>query len=421
MPEQEFYMDDVIDIRQVIRTLLRYRGWIVALTLGAAVVALVVSLLLPPTYEATALAVMTPTQYKLQFDPRIETVINPVDMQIDVYTGLATSDDVVQKLFASLTPLPQGVENIADLQDALTVTGKNGLLTFTVKARSPEDASRVANAWVQIFVTQANRVYGTNDEEQLAFFQAQFSDAGKKLQAAEDALTEFVAQDKTSILQNRLDSLNNTQRNYLSTQNALLVARQDVESLLQKLESQTNTSTTEFSDQMSAFFLELRVFNGQGNYPVQLQLSDPASFSSLPLSEQKRTLRTVLTIIDRRMQDLDTELQALEPQILEMQAELKQAQLERDRLERELSLARDTYTALAHKVDETRIVTNDSVGQVRIASQALTPLKPVAPRKLLNTVLAGVVGAMLAIGGAFAVEWWREEGEQPVSEPVAAD
>ncbi len=421
MPEQEFYMDDVIDIRQVIRTLLRYRGWIVALTLGAAVVALVVSLLLPPTYEATALAVMTPTQYKLQFDPRIETVINPVDMQIDVYTGLATSDDVVQKLFASLTPLPQGVENIADLQDALTVTGKNGLLTFTVKARSPEDASRVANAWVQIFVTQANRVYGTNDEEQLAFFQAQFSDAGKKLQAAEDALTEFVAQDKTSILQNRLDSLNNTQRNYLSTQNALLVARQDVESLLQKLESQTNTSTTEFSDQMSAFFLELRVFNGQGNYPVQLQLSDPTSFSSLPLSEQKRTLRTVLTIIDRRMQDLDTELQALEPQILEMQAELKQAQLERDRLERELSLARDTYTALAHKVDETRIVTNDSVGQVRIASQALTPLKPVAPRKLLNTVLAGVVGAMLAIGGAFAVEWWREEGEQPVSEPVAAD
>ncbi len=422
MPEQDFYMmDDVIDLRQVIRTLFRYRNWIVALTLGAALVALVVSLLLPPTYEATALAVMTPTQYKLQFDPRIETVINPVDMQIDVYTGLATSDDVVQALFAGLDPLPQDVENIADLQNMLSVSGKNGLLTFSVKARSSQDAARVANTWVRIFVTQANQVYGTNDAEQLAFFQAQFADAGKKLQQAEDALTAFVAQDKTSILQNQLDALNSTQRDYLATQRALRVTRQDVESLLQKLDSQTNTDITLFSDQMSALFLELRVFNGQGNYPLQLQLSDPTTFSSAPVQAQKQTLRTVRDIIDGRLRELDSELQALEPQILSAQGALKQAQLERERLERELSLAKDTYTALAHKVDEVSIVTNDTVGQVRIASRALAPLKPVAPRKLLNTVLAGIIGAMLATGGAFVTEWWHEESETTVSEPLAAD
>ncbi|GAB4523970.1 MAG: hypothetical protein Fur0018_07150 [Anaerolineales bacterium] len=423
MQEDNVYFEDAIDVRRLLKTIWPYRNWVLALAFGAAVVTLLVSLVLPPTYEATALAVMTPSQYKLQFDPRIETVINPLDMQIDVYTGLATSDDMVQALFASLNPLPQGVENIADLQDMLTITGKNGLLTFAVKARTSQDAARVANAWVKIFVSQANLVYGINDSEQLAFFQGQLTDAGTKLQRAEDALTTFVAQDQTSILQNQLNALNDTQREYLSTRQVLRVTRQDAEALLQKLETQTNTDATLFPDQMSALFLELRVFNGQGGYPLQLQLSDPAAFSSASVAEQKRTLRTVRDIIDTRLQELDDALQVLEPKILATQAELKQVELERSRLERELSLAQDTYTVLAHKVDEVKIMTQDTVGQVRIASQALAPLKPVAPRKLLNTVLAAVVGATMALGGIFIVVWWREEDEpqKAASRPIAAD
>ncbi len=421
MPEEDLYFDDTIDVRRLIKTLWQYRRWIVALTFGAALAALLISMVLPPTYEATALAVMTPTQYKLQFDPRIETVINPVDMQIDVYTGLATSDNIIQQVFSGLDPLPVGVENIKNLRNMLDVSGKNGLLTFTVKARSPQDAARVVNLWVQTFVTEANRVYGTSDKEQLTFFQAQFADAGERLQQAEDSLTQFVAQDETSILKNRLDALNNTQRDYLATQRSLVVARQDVKALLTKLETRTDGAPADFADQMSALFLELRVFNGQGDYPLQLQLSDPLTFSDASLSEQKQTLRAMLDIIDSRLEELDTALQALEPQILATQGELQETQLERSRLEREVSLARDTYTALARKVDEVSIITQDSVGQVRIASTALPPIKPVAPRKLLNTAMAGLLGAMTAMGGALALEWWREEEPQGTSEPMAAD
>ncbi len=421
MPEEDLYFDDTIDVRRLVKTLWQYRRWIVALTFGAALAALLVSLVLPPTYEATALAVMTPTQYKLQFDPRIETVVDPVNMQMDVYTGLATSDNVIQQVFSGLDPLPVGIENIKGLRDMLDVSGKNGLLTFTAKARSSQDAARVVNLWVETFVTEANRVYGTSDKEQLTFFQAQFADAGERLQQAEDALTQFVAQDEVSILKNQLDALNSTQRDYLATQRSLVVARQDVEALLTKLETRTENAPTDFADQMSALFLELRVFNGGGNYPLQLQLSDPVTFSDASLSEQKQTLRAILDIIDSRLEELDTELQALEPQILATQGELHETQLERARLEREVSLARDTYTALAHKVDEVSIVTQDSVGQVRIASTALPPVKPASPRKLLNIVIGGMLGAMVSMGGALALEWWREEEPQESSEPMAAD
>jgi uncharacterized protein involved in exopolysaccharide biosynthesis len=224
MNEESLYLDEMIDLRRMLTTLWCYRRWIFGLTFGAAVAALVVSFLVPPTYEATALAVMTPTQYKVQFDPRIETVINPVDMQIDVYTGLATSDGVLQQVFSSMEPLPLGVENIEDLREILSVNGRNGLLTFTAKAHLPQDASRLVNSWVQIFVDEANRVYGTGDTGQLTFFKTQLEETANALQAAEEAMTEFTSQDKSVIVQNQMASLQQSQKDYLSEQRSLASA-----------------------------------------------------------------------------------------------------------------------------------------------------------------------------------------------------
>jgi len=48
-------IEEEIDLREYVLILLKYWKWIAGLTLIAAVVALIVSLLLPPTYEATAL------------------------------------------------------------------------------------------------------------------------------------------------------------------------------------------------------------------------------------------------------------------------------------------------------------------------------------------------------------------------------
>ncbi len=421
MNEESLYLDEMIDLRRMLTTLWRYRRWIFGLTFGAAVAALVVSFLVPPTYEATALAVMTPTQYKVQFDPRIETVINPVDMQIDVYTGLATSDGVLQQVFSSMEPLPLGVENIEDLREILSVNGRNGLLTFTAKAHLPQDASRLVNSWVQIFVDEANRVYGTSDTGQLTFFKAQLEETAKALQAAEEAMTEFTSQDKSVIVQNQLASLQQSQKDYLSEQRSLASALQDLDALLAKMQTQDTSQPVDFSDQINALFLSLRVFNAGESFPLQLQISDPTTLSTMSAAEQRQMLSDIRAVIEGRVESLEDELSALEPRILALQAELQGYELERARLERELSLSRDTYTALSRKVDEVSIVTSDAVGQVRVASQALTPLKPISPRKLLNTVLAGIVGAMLATGGAFLIEWWQEEDKQPAVDPMAAD
>jgi uncharacterized protein involved in exopolysaccharide biosynthesis len=47
--------------------------------------------------------------------------------------------------------------------------------------------------------------------------------------------------------------------------------------------------------------------------------------------------------------------------------------------------------------------------EVRLATQALRPERPVARGRLMNTAIAGMLGLMVGTFGAFAVEWWRQE------------
>jgi hypothetical protein len=44
---------------------------------------------------------------------------------------------------------------------------------------------------------------------------------------------------------------------------------------------------------------------------------------------------------------------------------------------------------------------------VRLASAAAVPEEPVSPRKLLNTVVAGALGGIVAVIGVFISGWWH--------------
>ena len=103
-------MEEEIDLRAYVAVLIRYWKWIAGLALVAAVAAFVVSLLLPSSYEASAVVIITEPRYQMQFDPRFATV----DQWTPAYKAfptLATSDEVLQRVLASYTPPPEaGIE-----------------------------------------------------------------------------------------------------------------------------------------------------------------------------------------------------------------------------------------------------------------------------------------------------------------------
>jgi uncharacterized protein involved in exopolysaccharide biosynthesis len=378
---------------------------------AAAVVALVVSFLLPPTYEATALVIVRQPQYMMQFDPRFETLTQQPAYK--AYPDLARGDEVLEALFARLNPRPAEIETLRDLQER--VEAKAGtdpsVVRLTVRARDPQEAARIANLWAELFVAHANRVYGASDEE-LQQLEGQLAQAQAELEAAEQALIEFQARNQASILDARLDSLKSDQAHYLADQRAITYILQDIQALREQLARQPDERPASLADDLTTLFLQIKAFNAQASAPIQLQVNSAESLSNKSIGETMALLDDMAGALEAKSAEIGQRLEELQPQILSLQRQLQEIYTESDRLTRQRDLAKETYTALARKVEETRIAVQGAQSTARLGSRAAVPEKPASPRKLLNTAVAGALGLMLSVFGAFGVEWWRSGTEE---------
>jgi len=421
-------MEEEIDLRAYVLVLLKYWKWILGVTVAAAVTALAVSWLLPPTYEATALVVIKQPQYVSvkQSDSRFEILTQQPASK--AYPDLAEGDEVLEALFAQLNPRPAGVETLKDLRgmvDARAGTDPS-VVRLIVRSRDPGDAARIANLWAEIFMTHANRVYGAGDEE-LKRLEEQLAWAQAELEAAEQALIEFQARNQAGILEARLESLKSDQAHYLADQRAITYILQDIQALRGKLARQPDERLTSLADDLTALLLQLKVFNVQSLAPTQLselkgqgtivQASAPVqlhvnvnsveSRSNKTIGEMIAILDDIARALEAKSAEIGQRLEDLQPQILSLQKQLQEIYTESDRIIRQRDLAKETYTALARKVQETRIAVQGTRPTAHLGSRAAVPEEPASPRKLRNTAVAGTLGLMLSIMGAFGVEWWR--------------
>jgi len=404
-------MEEEIDLRAYLLVLLKYWKWILGTTVAAAVVALVVSFLLPPTYEATALVIIRQPQYMMQFDPRFETLTQQPAYK--AYPDLARGDEVLEALFVRLNPRPAEIETLRDLQER--VEAKAGtdpsVVRLTVRARDPQEAARIANLWAELFVAHANRVYGASDEE-LQQLEGQLAQAQAELEAAEQALIEFQARNQASILDARLDSLKSDQAHYLADQRAITYILQDIQALREQLARQPDERPASLADDLTTLFLQIKAFNAQASAPIQLQVNSAESLSNKSIGETMALLDDMAGALEAKSAEIGQRLEELQPQILSLQRQLQEIYTESDRLTRQRDLAKETYTALARKVEETRIAVQGAQSTARLGSRAAVPEKPAGPRKLFNTAVAGALGLMLSVFGAFGVEWWRSGTEE---------
>lgn len=405
--------EEEIDLRAYVLVLLKYWKWIIGATVIAAVVALVVSFLLPPTYEATALVAVTKPRYVMQFDPRIET-LNNIQPAYKAYPELASGDEVLQELLTRLNPRPKEIETLRDLKGL--VKAKSGtdpsLVFLTVRFQDPEEAARIVNLWAEIFVRRANEIYGTEGQSQLQFYQQQVQRAEAELRAAEEALVAFQARNQESVLEDQLGSHRQMHADYLADQRQIAYIIQDIRGLREQLSRQPSEQTVSLADQLTALFLEIKAFNAHASAPIQLQVDSAATLSEKSPAEQIDFLDDLVRVLEEKSAEIDVRLAALEPEILSLQKQLQEIYTEKDRLARARDVAQETYMTLARKVEEARIAAEDTAGEVRIASRAAVPEKPASPRKLLNTAVAGVLGLMLSVFGAFVTGWWQQGAEE---------
>ena len=401
-----------IDLRVYIAILVKYKFWIGGLAVICAIAALGISLLLSPSYEAQALVVITEPAYTMQFDSRFEEQ-EIASLPYKAYPAIATSDEVIAALVDWLGDrLPEEERTVSRVRKMLTAAGgaDPSIIALKVQNGDPQLTADIVNQWAALFVQHANAVYGQGEQE-VAFFQAQVEEAQSALDEAEQALIDFQARNESRILNAQLSSKQASLDETLRVSRSAEANIQDARALQDRLRAQDAMARTSLGDELTALFLQVDALNRK-SLPIQLQISGSQGLGDRTAGEQIAYLDSLIQALENKLVVLDLEGQALEPDLLDLQKQIQKVSTERDRLQRTANLARETYLALARKVAEVQISAQDTVSSVRLASKAYAPDRPVSPKKLLNTAIAGALGLLIGIVGALGLEYWRQgQGE----------
>ena len=403
-------MEDEIDLRPYIETLLRGWKWVVGTAVAFAIIALLITFITPPIYEATAMIAITDSRDVIQLDSRIREVDE--EQPARAYPQLAKSDDLLQRVLVELDPAYE-LETIFDLENMLEVNSGNDirLLLLTVTADDQVKASQIANVWAEQFVPWANEIYGTQSSAEVPLFERQLTETQSMLETAENALIEFEARNQSVTISNTLAFHIQTQTTYLVAQRESQAILQDVQRLRDKLESQLASGDVSSADQMTSMLLQLKALNLVESellgFPLTIQIDEGSRLIGESGADQIAFLDDLSRMLEAKLVEINENLADLEPQILVLQRQLQELKTESAKLARNYELAEETYLALAYQLEEERMAAQDVTSYVRLASKAAIPEEPANQARMLIVVFGGMFGSVLAIVVLLSREWWR--------------
>ena len=410
-------MEEEIDLRQYISVLIKHWYWIIGAAIVAAAAAFVISSFTPPTYTATALVAATQPRYLLEFDSRFRDIpsndIRLLQGQYRTYSALATSDDLLQQVAEKTKWSLRELKSAGQVEEG----SDPSLLMLTMESGNPDDVVNLVNTWAEVFVTTVNRLYG--NEGEVEALQQQQVIIAESLAQADAALTAFQQEngfgfdnsrtnltvfdhtifDQFGLMGQRLQAKNNLLTEYEVQLTRFRQLQGEVESLLATTTPDTSPVLIAglLSDMLNAGVIE-----DEKTLPYQVTLDSLDPETSLEALSQALQARTVA---------IETEMEGLRQEIAALQTELATKQEELTHLVRERTTKTEAYAVISLKVQEAQIdaSSNSTDKVIEIASQAARPTTLSSSRRLLNTIVAGVIGAMAAVFVTFFWEWWRND------------
>jgi len=112
---------------------------------------------------------------------------------------------------------------------------------------------------------------------------------------------------------------------------------------------------------------------------------------------------------------LETEIANVQEDIARTQANLANAtdDAQRQRYEASLAQYRSTLSSLVNNYQQIRLAEVQATNNVVVVKPAVPPQTPIRPRTTTNVLLAAVVGAMIAAGAAFLIEYLDDTIKSP--------
>lgn len=418
-------------LAQIFRTL-RARYKIVLLLLVVTVVAaLAVSLLMSKTYKATTSLVLNnkgvdpvtglnvPVQLTPGYLPTQVDIVNSKIVALKVVDDLKLAEvPAVKERFAKIEHGQSTIQEwLADgLRANLTVepARDSSVLNISFKGDDAEYVARVANAFalayqqisVDLKVAPAQKASGYINE-QIKLLREKFEAAQNRMSAYQKENNIFSSDNKLDVETARLNELSSQ---LVMAQGLAMEAnsrQRQVQSnaggspdvlanpLIQTLKGRLSEAEAKFADTSA----KLNV-----NHPQYIAAKSEVDKLRANLNQQIGLASTGVVSNARIQQQREAEVRAaLNAQKTKVLA-LNGARDELSVLANEMENAKRAYETASQRLTQTSLEAQSTQSDISVLTAASVPHSPASPRILLNLLLALVIGSILGIAAAIAME-----------------
>jgi capsular exopolysaccharide synthesis family protein len=195
-----------------------------------------------------------------------------------------------------------------------------------------------------------------------------------------------------------------------STYAQLMTKRPVLDEVISRLELNMNSSFLRASIRVSPI-QETQIMEVRVEHTDPIIAANLANMLVTVFSEQNAELQASRYTASKDA--MNAQLAKLEEQIQQTEAAIEilgipatsTGKAELERLQNELTQYQLSFTALLQSYENLRLAEANSVSNLVQVEEATPPGAPIKPNIMMNTLLAGVVGAMLAVGIIFLIEY----------------
>lgn len=348
----EVFYDDEIDLAQLVAPLVAKWKLILTLVILGSIAAFMYSFTVPKTYQSTASIFVQENSAASSLLKSLPVSVGGDSSSSGYFITLLQSDAMRRDLIAKLNLVrnpkialgkPMDETKALEALDKMVMVSqtKNGAVDITVQATSPRLAAQIANTMLDdlgVFVITASR-------RKADFIEKRLDETTRGLSRAEEEMSAFMEK-------NQVASIDEQTRGMIEQLGELDAKLLDLDSQLQALNS---------------------------------DLANAGNLDDLVDKEvQKKSLQTSRDYILKQRNDLHAKLDKL-PAVATKYA----------RIQRKMTALTSTFQLLTEQYQLARITQKGEDGDYQIIDRAYPNSKAVAPRKMVNAVLGGIITFVL--------------------------
>ncbi len=421
-----------LSILELLNALWAGRKTVIGGTLACAIVAVIISLILPETYESSATILLVPPPFReAQVEDEGLIGLFPKMLNVRDYSILLRSDGVLMSVIEKLKE--QGTWPEEDLEDLAkpsklrkkmyirtTVNTKTAYATeyspavvLTARGPTPELAREMAETWAEVAEEKAKEIYKTGKGALGEFMDEQFkkiqSELSRVFELQRDVERAWDAETAKRRILEKTILLSTLESNWAITKVDLEGTREEAEELRASVEGLQEQATIVLkkSPPMEALF-------------TAEYLAGSSSSSGIPGEDktfegyEEEVLNPTYLYAEKALVDAETKLKGLEERERTLTETIATVEQEREGLReenakynyetkhllREETAYAKSYDLLAAKVEQAKIAeaesNDENLGDLKIVAHAVVPDKKIAPRRSLIVASAALLALIVS-------------------------